>query len=54
MSRTIIAFIYEFHYCYFCFLIRFQKFPWGDGNHSFIHNPAINALPAGYETNIIK
>lgn len=32
-----------------CLFVSFQKFPWGDGNHSLFHNAHANALPGGYE-----
>ncbi|KAK2583136.1 hypothetical protein KPH14_009160 [Odynerus spinipes] len=29
--------------------IRNKRFPWGDGQRSFFHNPHTNPLPSGYE-----
>ena len=33
---------------------RDKKFPWGDGERSFFHNPEMNALPDGYEADKIE
>lgn len=29
--------------------LRSKRFPWGDGQKSFFHNPIVNPLPDGYE-----
>ncbi|CAG2058769.1 unnamed protein product [Timema podura] len=29
--------------------IRNKRFPWGDGDKTFFHNPKVNALSDGYE-----
>lgn len=29
--------------------LRYNEFPWGDGNHTLFHNAPINPLPEGYE-----
>lgn len=29
--------------------LRKKAFPWGDGNHTLVHNAEVNPLPDGYE-----
>ncbi|XP_066262703.1 cytochrome c oxidase subunit 6A2, mitochondrial [Euwallacea similis] len=42
---------HEKHFTRYEYMTRREKrFPWGDGNHSLLHNPKTNPLPDGYET----